>query len=262
MSDRTRLFLVLWVAGFPGIASLLLIDFEALIALLPAVPGREYPQMTPALKLLSLVQPAVLLTLAVFAGLHLAPKLGLASPAAAAWVGRRPVLPALRPQLLPGLLGGLVGGGAIVLVAAAIMPRLPDGVADRISAFGGVMPLPTKLLFGGITEELLLRWGFMSFLAWLGWRIFRPRQERAHAACYHGAIFLSALLFAAGHLPVAFLLVPQPTLALLVFVLAANGVFGVVAGYLYWWRGLEAAVLAHMIAHVVLHTASRLGAYF
>jgi membrane protease YdiL (CAAX protease family) len=31
-----------------------------------------------------------------------------------------------------------------------------------------------------------------------------------------------------------------------------NSIFGIVAGFLYWRRGLEAAILAHMSAHLVL----------
>lgn len=262
MSVRTRLSLVLWVAGFGGAVSFLLVDFGALIALLPAQPGRDYPHFTPLLKLLSLVQPAVFITLAVLAGRFLAPKVGLTAPAAEAWVQGRPVLPALRPQWLPGLLGGLAGGAAIVLIAVVLTPLLPSGAADRISAFSRIMPLATRLLYGGVTEEVLLRWGLMSLLTWACWCAFLPRHERAPAACFHAAIFLSALIFGAGHLPVAFLIVPQPNAALVAFVIMANGVFGLVAGYLYWWRGLESSVIAHMTAHVVLYTASRLGAYF
>lgn len=262
MSARTRLSLVLWVAGFGGAVSFLLVDFETLIALLPVLPGRDYPRFTPLLKLLSLVQPAVFITLAVLAGHFLAPKVGLTAPAAEAWAQGRPVLPALRPQWLPGLLGGLAGGAAIVLIAAVLTPLLPPGAADRISAFSRIMPLATRLLYGGVTEEVLLRWGLMSLLAWACWRAFLPRPGRAPAACYHAAIILSALIFGAGHLPVAFLIVPQPNVALVAFVILANGVFGLVAGYLYWWRGLESSVIAHLTAHVVLYSASRLGAYF
>ena len=262
MSARTRLSLVLWVAGFGGAVSFLFIDFETLIALLPDPIRTGAPHFTPLLKLLSLVQPAVFIALAVLAVHFLAPKVGLTAPAAEAWAQGRPVLPALRPQWLPGLLGGLAGGAAIVLLAAVLTPLLPPGAAERISAFGRIMPLPTRLLYGGVTEEVLLRWGLMSLLVWACWRAFLPRHGRAPASCYHAAIFLSALIFGAGHLPVAFLLVPQPNAALVAFVILANGVFGLVAGYLYWRRGLESAVIAHMIAHVVLYSASRLGAYF
>ncbi len=102
----------------------------------------------------------------------------------------------------------------------------------------------------------------MTFLAWGFWRGFQKRQERAPAGCFHAAIMVSAAIFGAGHLPVAFLVVPQPNFALVAFVMVANGAFGVVGGYLFWKRGLEAAILAHMVTHFVLFAASWLGAYF
>jgi len=67
---KTRLFLVLFSLGFLGVASLVLIDVSAIIAL---IPGIDAPTMPPALlKLLSLVQPSVILALAVVIGVALA----------------------------------------------------------------------------------------------------------------------------------------------------------------------------------------------
>ncbi|HEX6284669.1 MAG TPA: CPBP family glutamic-type intramembrane protease, partial [Pyrinomonadaceae bacterium] len=78
-----------------------------------------------------------------------------------------------------------------------------------------------------------------------------------------GAILLSSLVFGAGHLPVAYMLLSDSFgPALVLFVILANSAFGVVAGYLYWRRGLEAAIIAHMFCHVVLASASAAGAYF
>jgi hypothetical protein len=45
-------------------------------------------------------------------------------------------------------------------------------------------------------------------------------------------------------------------------VIVANSVFGIVAGYLYWKFGLESAIIAHILGHVVLALASYAGAYF
>jgi len=41
-----------------------------------------------------------------------------------------------------------------------------------------------------------------------------------------------------------------PTLTL--FLLLQNSLFGLLAGYLYWRWGLEAAMLAHIVVHLVL----------
>jgi membrane protease YdiL (CAAX protease family) len=47
--------------------------------------------------------------------------------------------------------------------------------------------------------------------------------------------------------------------AIVSYVVVANSVFGLIAGYLYWKKGLEAAVIAHMLTHVILITAIYFG---
>jgi len=44
-------------------------------------------------------------------------------------------------------------------------------------------------------------------------------------------------------------------MALILYVIGGNFIFGSIAGYLYWKKGLEAAMIAHMLAHVVMLTA-------
>jgi membrane protease YdiL (CAAX protease family) len=65
-------------------------------------------------------------------------------------------------------------------------------------------------------------------------------------------------LFGVGHLPAAAALVGALTRGVVVFIVAANSVFGVLFGYLYWKRGLETAIIAHATAHVVGYAAAQL----
>lgn len=108
----------------------------------------------------------------------------------------------------------------------------------------------------------MLRWGLMTLLVWAAWRLLQRRESKPKFAYVAGAILVSSFIFGVGHLPVAYMILPEATLALTLYVVAVNSIFGVIAGYLYWKRGLEAAVLAHMLAHVVMHAASYFGAYF
>ena len=262
MSFKTRLFFILLAAGLAGVFSFLLVDLPALVALLPVPAGAEIPRITPAIKLLSLIQPAMLLSLTVFAGVALAPKVGLASPAAEAAAAGNPVWPALKPQIVPGIIGGLSGGVVIVAATLLAKPFLSVETVARITAFGRLAPLPTRLLYGGITEELLLRWGLMTLLLWAAWRFLQRRGGEPKSAFVVGAIVISSLVFGVGHLPVAYMILPEATVVLTLYVIVANTSFGLIAGYLYWKRGLESAMLAHMLAHVVMLTASYFGAYY
>jgi hypothetical protein len=262
MSFKTRLFFILLTVGLAGVFSFLLVDLSALVALLPVPAGTEIPQITPVIKLLSLIQPAMLLALAVFSGVALAHRVGLSSPAAEAAASGNPVWPTLKPQIVPGIIGGLSGGAAIVAVTLLTKPFLSAETVERIAAFGRLVPLSTRLLYGGITEELLLRWGLMTALVWAAWRLLQRREGEPKVAYLVGAIVISSLVFGVGHLPVAYMILPEATLVLTLYVIVANSIFGLIAGYLYWQRGLESAMLAHMLAHVLLLTASYFGAYY
>jgi hypothetical protein len=166
MNFKMKLFAILWLAGMVGVLSILLIDWSAVIASLPATARTEIPPITPALKLLSWVQPGIFLILAVLLGVTQAPKVGLTSPMAEAAASGRKLRQPLVAQIIPGFLGGMVGGVAIVLTAQLWKPLLAPEVIARIAEFGRLLPVRTRLLYGGITEELLMRWGLMTAVVW------------------------------------------------------------------------------------------------
>jgi hypothetical protein len=262
MRFNTRLFVILWLAGLAGVISFLLIDLNALIAILPIPPGTEMPLSIPAMKLLTVIQQAIILAVAALVGVVLASKVGLSSPVAEAAASGGDTLSAFKPQIIPGIVGGLTGGVSLVFIAAALKPFLSPEVLARLGEFAKILPLPTRLLYGGIIEELLLRWGLMTLLVWAAWRLIQKGRTRPKPAFFVGAILISSAVFAIGHLPMAFMLFPELTLALKLFVIVGNSAFGLIAGYLYWKKGLESAMIAHALTHVVMFTASYFGAYF
>ena len=239
---RWRLGALLWLLGMPGVVAVVW-------ALVPPMAANQALLPLPlwAMVLLSGLQTAVLLALCVAAGVWLAPKVGLRAPAAAYCAAGEPIGPALRAQAVPGALGGVAGAvwlWTLALVApAALQPSDP----------GSVMPLVVKLLYGGITEELLVRWGVMTLVLWAGWRLLQRGQGRPGNALVAAAVLLSAVLFALGHLPAAQAMAGELTPPVVAFVLVGNSAFGLVAGWLYARHGLEAAIIAHVLAHLLSH---------
>ncbi|KAB1991115.1 CPBP family glutamic-type intramembrane protease, partial [Haemophilus parainfluenzae] len=65
-------------------------------------------------------------------------------------------------------------------------------------------------------------------------------------------IVLSALLFGLGHVPLALTLGAPVTAVVITYLILGNAIFGLIAGYLYWRHGLESAMMAHMMAHLVM----------
>ncbi len=256
MSFKKRLFWILWVLGMAGVLSFLLVDLSALIAAVPKPAGETIELPPPALlKLVSIIQPTVIMTLAVGVGVWLAGRVGLHSPAAEAAARKEPFFERLKPQIVPGVLAGLASGIAIVLLWAIAQPFLSTEFVSRALDLNTFIPHVVRFLYGGFTEELLLRWGVMTFLVWAAWRIFQKGEGPPRPVYMVGAIFVSAVIFGIGHLPIASMLAGGLSFPMVVYVITANSVFGIVAGFLYWRRGLEAAFLAHMSAHVVLIVA-------
>jgi membrane protease YdiL (CAAX protease family) len=243
--SRLRLSLLLWLAGMVGVVVIV-------VTVLPDLLG-ELPLPAPlwVISLASVAQSGLLIALAVWSGVALASKVGLHAPAFEAAVTSRSIRSALRPQLIPGLVAGVLGGAGLFAIGGYASPAALAEVQQRFA-----VPIFARLLYGGITEELLLRWGLMTVLVWLAWRLVQGRKGSPRAIYYWLAIVVSSLLFGAGHLPAAAILVGELTGDVVLFVVGANAIFGVLFGYLFWRYGLEAAMIAHMGAHAVSYVLS------
>lgn len=259
MHPRSRLFVILWVAGMTGILSFLLVDLPGLLSTFAVTAGKEMPFSTEVITFLSIIQTTVLLSVAVLVGAKLAHTVGLSAPVAEAAARGANLVSALKPQVLPGLISGFVGGIAIVLSWLLWKPFLPSVFVIRAEKLNTSLPLVTRLFYGGITEELLLRWGVLTLLLWIFWRLLQRGRGSPRTIYFVSAILISAVIFGIGHLPLASALGVGFTFPIVAYVIIANSLFGLIAGYLYWQKGLEAAMIAHMSAHLVIVTAIHVG---
>jgi hypothetical protein len=194
------------------------------------------------LALIAGVQSAVLALVSSAIGVRLAPRVGLRTTTVT----------------VAGMWVAVVIASAVAFVIVAsdawvFAGYLPAQAAVELHWLG----LLSSVLYGGIVEEVLLRLGVMTLLVWLLGLSLRRRfaLEQLPAWVFWIAIGASALLFAAGHLPVTFALLCPASgdcTPLIVRALLLNGVAGVGFGYLYWRHGLMAAMVAHMLTHVLM----------
>jgi hypothetical protein len=128
--------------------------------------------------------------------------------------------------------------GALLATFAA-----PDLVAYLRS-----VPLPARLLYGGMTEELLMRGGLMTLVTWGAHRILQRRGEVLRSGTAAIGILISNAAFAVAHVPMLTVNhVPSPLrTAGMIFIIALPW------GWLYYRRGLEAAMVAHASFHAVV----------
>jgi hypothetical protein len=196
----------------------------------------------------TLAQSLLLVSAAAAVGTALAPRVGLEAPFFEALVSGRPLGAALEPQLVPALTLGV--GGALVIVAAYYLffrPRLDAQTVRSMEELRMDLGPWARLLYGGIVEEVLFRWGVMTLLAWIGAMLFGSPTP----AVMWAVILISGLLFGIGHLPSYRLAGCQVTPLFLALMIVLNLWATLICGWLFWQYGLLAAMLAHMLYHLV-----------
>jgi hypothetical protein len=244
-----KLFLVLVLVCVPGVLVVVpgaLASAEA-TARKRLPEGKEMPRREVML-VATVVQTLATVAIAAAAGTVLAPRVGLGAPFFEALVAGEPLWPALRPQLLPAL--GLSVAGALLFLAVYygfFVRRLDPGSVHAIDELRNRIGIWGRVLYGGVVEEVLMRWGLMTVLVWLGALLV----GQPSAGVMWAAILLSGVLFGLGHAPGYIAAGCKPTPIFFAGILFLNLWAGTIFAWLYWHYGLEAAMIGHALFHVV-----------
>ncbi|MCD4714411.1 MAG: CPBP family intramembrane metalloprotease [Clostridiales bacterium] len=146
----------------------------------------------------------------------------------------------------------VIGGVSALIIAGSdkfiFEPYLPEGTLTFTFSLDYFI---ASILYGGIIEEVLLRLFMMSLIVFLIAKITRTSSESltGKKGIYVTAIVLAAVLFALGHLPATIQLLGV-SVPIIIRMFLLNGLAGIGFGYLYWKKGLNHAMLAHMMTHV------------
>ena len=193
-------------------------------------------------------------------GVGLGPGLGLHTPLLTSLAGgpheRPPAGPIVREAALWGV------GAGVLLSLTEFVPFLdlkPDLL--RLGIPFPKHPPPWAGVLGsfsaGIGEETIVRLGLFTAMAWLVSRVLRGARPAAEwtppPAVFHVANLVAALAFAALHFVNVEAFGFPFTPAVVLSVLVGNGAVGLLCGWLYWKRGIEAAMIAHLTTDLVIH---------
>lgn len=149
-------------------------------------------------------------------------------------------------SLFVAILSGLLVGYTAVFADQFIF--------HEIDLFGKAVPYWMGLLaslYGAINEEVLLRLFLLTSVYFLLNKFLKVHKDH-RSYTFWTANCITALLFALGHLPASFQ-IAAPTEMQIVRILFLNGMAGLVFGWMYWTRGVWAAMIAHFVADLVLH---------
>jgi len=174
-----------------------------------------------------------------FGGYLLAEKVGLMKPFR------------IEKRVLPKTLPLCVLVGVLLSLDYWTFGAWIPGVREATDSTLNFRVVMASVVYGGVVEEVMMRLFFMSLFAFLGWKIFFRKQEKAPVGVIIAANVLAAVLFAAGHLPATTLLFGEITPLLLFRCFLFNGGFGLFFGWMYRKYGFQYAILGHMLAHIV-----------
>jgi hypothetical protein len=244
-----KTFAFLYSLGLFGVAAGLPYIFALVEGFLKKSPE---PLSVPlsVLYFLQFLQLAALLAFAVGIGLFAARKIGCGAPLIEGWLAGERVGPEFRAILQPSILLGLgVGVILLLLFVFVFMPLTPELRTVLISD----VALWKKFLasfYGGIFEEILMRLFLVSVFTWLLRKVWSGRNW--NSASFWVASAVVAVIFGLGHLGAASLMLTITPMVVVTAVIL-NGAAALAFSYLYWKHGLEAAIIAHFSADIVLH---------
>ena len=142
------------------------------------------------------------------------------------------------------------GGLLMILPDILFFSGYSDAIAESYAAKPGAAYILASATYGAIIEEVMLRLFAMSLVAFLLHKLAKEGDGAPSEAVLIGANLISALLFAAGHLPATVIMIgSSPLIILRCFLI--NGGLGLAFGYLYRKHGLRYSMIAHGGCHVV-----------
>jgi membrane protease YdiL (CAAX protease family) len=240
---------VLFIAGIVSALAAIPLAVEVFGPTISAAPQPSLP--FPVIIAIGIVQNLILLAVMVLVGLKLGRTLRLGTPLLESWLEKNGQSANWKTSLRAGLLVGIGVGVVLTLMVLALVPTLPKLPFVAIAKIAFWKRILT-CFYGGIFEELLMRFFLLTLVAWIATKIARRESGRLTSLPFWIANVIVAILFGLGHLPSASLVMPITPLVV-VAALLLNGIAAIPFGMLYRKHGLESAMIAHFSADFVLY---------
>ncbi|MCF2683647.1 type II CAAX prenyl endopeptidase Rce1 family protein [Faecalicatena contorta] len=134
-----------------------------------------------------------------------------------------------------------------------LMGRLIPEVAADYEKGISVAYFISSLTYGGVIEEILLRWFFMGFIALILVMIFARKTDKNEIPdwIFIVANVIAAIVFSAGHLPATQMFFGRITGLILFRCFLLNGAFALFFGRWFRKYGIQYAMLGHFGIHFI-----------
>ncbi|OMF99013.1 hypothetical protein BK146_10140 [Paenibacillus sp. FSL R7-0333] len=199
------------------------------------------------------LQTLVIVSLAATAGIYFGNKIGLTDPFLEGLSRGELDLTNLVQQVGIGIVAGIICALVwVVSYYSFIRPRI-----DTVSIIASELArqqlgLAARMTSGGITEEIIFRWGLLSLTMWSVLKL-----TPSLTAAFWISIVTTGILFGLAHLPgnLAKGCIPSPML--IGSMVIGNLWVSIICGYLFWQYGIIAAIVVHMLFHIIWYPWER-----
>ncbi len=262
LDDRSKWRSFPWKIYLIVLALALLAAVIKIPAVIFSIGAIGQPQDWMLISVMSVLQDIVPFGLIpAFTGLLLVNRTGFDLPIIKALLARKPLGKMIKNEALVALISALILSVVAIIVLVLLKPAIQNDFASRglsLSDFEGRSQAPYWAMglasfSAGTLEEIGFRLGLMSLVAFLGGLVWKDTAKRPTSSVIWTAILLVALLFGAVHVSnIAALGLPF-TPSLIGYAVIGNLVPGIFFGWLYWKRGLETAIVTHIIFDLFVH---------
>ncbi|WP_313238454.1 CPBP family intramembrane glutamic endopeptidase [Sporosarcina ureae] len=188
----------------------------------------------------------------ILVGLRLQNRTGLTTPILNGMVYPKTRVHISKKWFINSIVVALIGCIIIILLDLFVFNPLIGEPMNEIPSPSWWQGLLASI-YGGISEEIMLRLFVMTFIVWLLALVTKKQKDNIPNSFYYVAIFLTAIIFGLGHLPATMQVFGDLSTIIVIRALVLNGLLGLWFGYLYWRKGLEYAIIAHISADIFLH---------
>ncbi|WP_133128994.1 CPBP family intramembrane metalloprotease [Legionella nagasakiensis] len=240
MAIHWPLVIVLFVLSLPGV----LIAIPRLINLLLKSSSLH---MQKRLGKLAIGQTLLMVFVMSIAGSVLSASTGLNAPLLDPLLQGNAIFTAIQDGLFPVFLytlGGLVV--FLILYYGLVSSFLDEATLNIMKTLRGSLGLDGCMLYGGVVEEILARWGLMNLTAFFAILFTGQRSP----LILWSAILISGGIYTLSHIPAYLAAGCQATHRFLYSLVLLNGWQAILFGLLFWHYGLLFTIVAHMLFHL------------
>ncbi len=203
----------------------------------------------PNLLAAQFAQATVLFLISIFTGLYLGKKIGFGTPVLDFLIANKKLPSSFIPTMKLAVIIGVLTGFVVFILEMFVFSMY----TEPLIRFFVTPPLWERLLYSfyvGIVEELVLRFFLVTLLVWISWKIKRTSGGKPTKTGVWMAIIMVSFIYGLGYLLSSDGGSADQLNVLRVILL--NGITGIMFGWLYWKKGLEASIVANLAASVMI----------